>query len=142
VLHDTFSLTMVDQAHATSMDQIRAYFRERFEDEGALLESIHVEPSADVLTVFLGENVGVNWGSSVDTYKLKSGRTVALNSRWTATVIKTDDGWKVATAHAGVDMLDNPILAALKKTRWVWGAGGALFGLLVGVVFGSLRRSR
>jgi ketosteroid isomerase-like protein len=142
VLHDSFSLTMVDQAHGTTIDQIKTYFRERFEDEGALIQSVRVEPSADILTEFISETVGVNYGTSVDTYTLKGGRTVVLNSRWTATTVKTDGGWKVSTVHAGVNMLDNPILTALEKVRYVWGAGGTVAGLFVGFGFAFMRRSR
>jgi hypothetical protein len=39
-------------------------------------------------------------------------------------------------------MLDNPIVTALEKARWIWGVGGVVIGLLVGVVLAFLRKSR
>lgn len=141
VLHDSFSITMVDQAHITSIDEFRAYFRDRFESEGALLESLMIEPTADILTEFVSDTVGVNYGTSVDTYTLKGGRKVVLHSRWTATTVKTDEGWKISTVHAGVNMLDNPILRALEKVRYFWGVGGAVIGLIAGLVFVFVKRA-
>ena len=142
VLHDSFSLTLVDQTHVTAIDQIGVYFQEQFDDESALLESLRIDPSADILTEFISETVGVNYGTSVDTYTLKSGRTVVVNSRWTATAVKTDNGWKISTIHAGVNMLDNPVLTALQNVRYLWAAGGVAAGLFAWGVFAFMRRSR
>lgn len=139
LLHDSFSITMVDQGHVTSVEELKQYFHQRFDAEGTILESMKIEPKADVLTVFVSDDVGFNYGSSSDTYTLKSGREVVLDSRWTATLVKGDDGWKLVGLHAGVNMLDNPILAATEWKKYLWGGGGLLVGALVAVL-GLLRR--
>lgn len=142
LLHETFSITMVDQTLITSADDLRAFFQKRFTAEDAILESMTIEPKADILTEFLSDTVGVNYGTSTDTYKFKSGKEVVVNSRWSATVIHTEDGWKLSTVHAGVDMLDNPVIGAIKSTRYLWGGIGGIVGLLVGMLLMRLKRSR
>jgi ketosteroid isomerase-like protein len=140
LLAHPFSITMVDQAHITSIEGLREYFRQRFEGKGSLLESVEIAPKADALTEFLDDKVGVDFGTSTDTYTLKTGRKVVLHSRWTATLLKTADGWKLSAVHAGVDMLDNPILRASERLQLVWGAGGLIVGLLLGLGWGWVRR--
>jgi hypothetical protein len=136
-----FSITMVDQSVITEPAQLKQYFHRYFQAEGSPLQSLHIEPAADVLTEFLDDNTGVNRGSSADTYTLKSGRQILVNSRWSGTFRKVDEHWKIQSLHVGVNMIDNPILTAASMARYLWAGGGLAVGLLLGVVGSRLTRS-
>jgi hypothetical protein len=67
-----------------------------------------------------------------------------MRVRWTAVVRKQDGRWKLTSAHIGVDLLDNPVVAAAKQGLWKvggWlGGGGLIIGALAGLVVGRRRR--
>ena len=143
LLDKGFALTMLDQTLITEPRQLEEYFERHFDAPGAVLKSVHIDPEAEILTVFPVEGVGVNRGTSTDTYTLKSGQQVVLKTRWSATLRKAEDGkWKIVLLHVGANVLDNPILAFAGRTRHLWGAGGLAVGALVGVLIGRLFRRR
>jgi len=139
-LHKSFSVTMINQDVVTNPGELKGYLDKQFTGAGALLTDVKIKPDADIPTVFLEGRIGINRGSSVDTYTLKDGRVITLNTRWTGTAIKEDDKWKVLNAHIGLDILDNPILDAMEKLKWMWTAGGAAIGLVVGWLVGRMKR--
>lgn len=50
-----------------------------------------------------------------------------MPNRWTATVVKSDEGWQVVGYHVSMNVLDNPMLSGVKVAGLV-GAGAALLG--------------
>jgi len=73
---------------------------------------------------------------------LKDGRTFTLKTRWSGAAIYEDGKWKVLTAHVGNNLLDNPILDAMEKMKWIWAAVAAAIGLVVGVLGTLLLKRR
>ena len=61
-----------------------------------------------------------------------------MTVRWTATVIKEGDAWKVAAVHVGVDPLDNPILSGAVSLWKKVSIGALLGGLALGFVLARL----
>jgi ketosteroid isomerase-like protein len=128
----------VNQTVVTNETQMQEFFDRMFKSSEALVTSLKTEPKADILTRFLDANTGYCYGTSTDTYTLKSGKVVQMNVRWSATVVKENGEWKVAIAHVGTDFLDNPVLDAAKAFAKNVGLGAGLGGLLFGVVAGVL----
>jgi len=139
-----FAFTTVNQTLITSEQQLNEFFARMFSSKDAIVTAMKTEPKADILTRFTDGNTWICYGSSKDTYTMKSGDVVSMNVRWTAVVVKENCEWKVAAAHVGADFLDNPVL---DKVNAYWkriafaGAGGAL---LVGIFIGAVlfRRKR
>jgi ketosteroid isomerase-like protein len=139
-----FAFTAVNQAVLTNETQVQEFFDRMFRSSDALLTSLKTEPQADILTRFVDANTGVCYGSSKDTYTLRSGKEVVMNVRWSATVVKENGEWKAALAHVGTDFLDNPVLdgvkSFMKKVGFGAGIGGLIVGFFVGRVAGRARR--
>jgi len=139
-----FVLTGVDQTVVRSMDELNEYYSRTFEQPDSLLTSIEVQPAASELTQFIDENTGVCYGASTDTYTLRTGGTAVMNSKWTATLVKEDNEWRIAAVHAGTDILDNPILnQSISMGRILAGSGfgvGVLLTLLSVFLIRRLRR--
>jgi ketosteroid isomerase-like protein len=104
-----FSLISIDQTLITNQAALVAYYDAMFRSDKFPLKSMVANPKADALTQFLDAEKGVCHGTSSDTYLFKNGRKVVMDSRWTAVVVKEGGEWKIASAHAGVNFLDNPL---------------------------------
>jgi len=141
-LHKDFSVTMVNQDVVTTPGELKGYIDKQFNAPGSPLKDVKIEPEADILTVFFNGRFGINRGGSTDTYTLKDGRVFKIHTRWTGTAINEDGKWKVLNAHIGLNILDNPILDAVERLRWVWGAVGVVIGLIVGVLGTLLLKRR
>jgi ketosteroid isomerase-like protein len=133
-----FAFTTVTQSVLTNQAQVQDFFDRTFRSKDALLTGMTTEPTADILTRFIDDNTGVCFGSTKDTYTLKSGEVVTMTNRWSATVVKENGAWKVAVAHVGTDFLDNPVLdrAAGLATKLAIGAGAG--GLVLGLILGRV----
>jgi ketosteroid isomerase-like protein len=141
-----FAFTTVNQTVLTNETQMQEFFDRMFRSSDALVTSLKTEPKADILTRFIDTNTGVCYGSSKDTYTMKSGKVVEMNVRWSATVVKDNGEWKVAIAHVGTDFLNNPVLDGMKGfARTVGlcaGLGGLVGGIIIGGIIGRKRRAK
>lgn len=140
-----FAFTAVTQDTLTNQAQVTDFMDRMFHSEGALVTSLKTEPKADIPTRFLSDNVGICYGSSVDTYTMKTGGVVKMNIRWSAAVVKQDGQWKVAMAHVGTDFLNNPALNRLTSFWKTVAMIAALAGIFVGWIIGWIvgrRRER
>jgi Domain of unknown function (DUF4440) len=140
-LHNNFSVTMVNQDLVTTPAELKAYIDKQFTGPDALLKEVRIEPDPDIPTVFFEGRFGINRGGSTDTYTLKDGRTFVLKTRWTGTAIKEDGKWKVLNAHIGLNIIDNPILDAMERMKWIWAAVAGGIGVMVGIL-GTLMQRR
>lgn len=133
-----FAFIAVNQTVLTNAAQVQEFFDRMFRSSEALISSLKTEPKADIPTRFLEANTGICYGTSKDTYTMKSGKVVEMNVRWSATVVKENGEWKVALAQVGTDFLNNPVLEGLKAFAMKLGIGASLGGLIVGIVIGWL----
>lgn len=132
-------------------DAIREYFAKMLDGPDALVKSVSTNFEADDLTLLYGgslgepETAGVAFGHAKDSYVLRDGSTFEVEPRWTATMIREPDGWKVASFHYSVNVFDNPVLnkvTSLAKTAGIAaGLGGLFVGLLIGYLMGKRKGS-
>jgi ketosteroid isomerase-like protein len=140
-LHNNIVFTAMNGELCRGKDALRAYFNKMMKDPGHIVESLQITPTVDHLTDIYG-NTGVAYGSSVDHYKLTNGNEFDVNSRWTATLVKEDGNWEVASFQSAANIFDNPLInKATKALYWGVGAAGA-FGFLLGVLIGKRRGKR
>jgi len=140
-----FAFTTVTQSILTNQAQVQDFFDQTFRSKDALLSGMKSEPTADILTRFIDENTGVCYGSTKDTYTLKSGEVVVMTNRWSATVVKENGEWKVALAQVGTDFMNNPVLdraaAFAKKLALGAGIGGLILGIILARLMGCGKKA-
>ncbi len=140
-------VTTINQEVLSSPGEIAGYFDSWF-GEGGYLDRLHMELTADAPTEFYADGtLGIVRGSGKEDYILADGRSFDMVTRWTATVIKGEDGqWRILALHIGTDFLDNPILAvaegALLQAVLAGLAAGVLITLLLVAIFGRRKRAR
>lgn len=127
-----FVLVLADQTLVTDIEGLKAYFQATFKADGAPLRGLHIEPEASALSQFIDDRVAVDYGISNDTYLLRGGQSMAMESRWTTTLVRNGGRWQIQSLHAGVNILDNPILTAARRGSYLWALGGGVFGALLG----------
>jgi len=98
----------------------------------APVRELKINPVADELTILHGDDTGVASGSSTDHYVLADGDEFDLETRWSATVVKSGDDWQVASLHVSSNLFDNPVLKALSRLITLAGIAAGLGGLLIG----------
>jgi hypothetical protein len=137
--HDAAHITTINQEVISSSDEIEPYFDFWFGEDG-YLKTLRMSLEADALTEFYADKTfGVVRGSGQEDYVLSDERFFPMETRWTATVSKDDDGrWRILTLHIGTNFLDNPILSVAENSAKYFGAGGAVVGLLLGLFFGFM----
>lgn len=96
-----------------------------------------VEPTPDDLTILYGGDMGVSFGTSVAEYRLL-GMTLSFTNRWTATLVKEDGRWMLASYQVSNNVLNNPILTVL---MWA-GVLALIVGIVAGFVLGRRRVRR
>jgi hypothetical protein len=117
----------------TSVADIEKFYREMFDGPKAIVKSMKCEISADVPTVFLDDETGYCYGTNKETYVMSDGRTVVMNTKWTAVLVKRNGEWKIAAAQSGVDFTDNPLLSYVTGMFRKM----ALFAFVVGIALGA-----
>lgn len=122
----------IDQSVQTSEQELQAHYDQLFNAPNAPLADVKIEPQYSKPTVFIDQNTGFCYGTTIETYTLKNGESMKIQSHWTATLVKESDQWKVATLHFGVNLLDNPILNKATSSMKITG----IISFLVGLVFG------
>lgn len=106
-----------DQTVLTNLTGVVAYWDSMLKSESSPLTGVKTKVTVDCLTQFFGADMGYCRGTSRDVYTLRRGQKIAMNTRWSALVIKEKDGWKIGKIHVAVNFLDNPVLEA-KKMSW------------------------
>ena len=122
-------------------EAVRAYYEKMMKGPDRRVEKVSADPKVDDRHVY--GDWAVSWGSMNDHFVLTDGSELSMNSRFTATIAKRGDVWKVSSFHVSVNAFDNPILsyAAKKAGTWALMLGG-LVGLLLGVLIGVIVKKR
>jgi len=126
-----FVITTVDGQTFRNLAQFKAYIDGLY---GTRVQKIEFRPEAAELTKFISADTGLSWGKSTDTYTFKDGDTRTMISHWTATVQRQDGRWKLASLHISANLLDNPVIEAVKRYVWIAAAVALLAGLILGFV--------
>jgi hypothetical protein len=113
-------------------EELKAFYNRMMTGDSKVVTDVKSKLTVDGLSTLYGGDTAVAKGTLEDSFVLASGNTFVLNSKWTATVVKSGDEWKVASFHASSSIFDNPILAAAQQWTLTLVAVGAVVGLLVG----------
>lgn len=139
-LADKFTVITLDNNKFNSLDEFKAYWDKMFKGDKAKLKSVTITPIADEKTYFPADNVGVVDGTAEQTYRFTDGDVRTINTRWTAVVSKENNQWKIVKVHFSGNILDNPVLDALKNSLYKIAIGAALAGFALGWVLAKMMR--
>ena len=121
-------------------DGVRAYYSRVMTGPDKILDSFSCSIQPDERTILYGDDIGICFGSSDEHYKLTNGKDLNVKGRWTATLVKENGHWLVASLHCSTDLFDNVMLNFAKKAAWAAGAAGFALGVVPGLAVALLRR--
>jgi ketosteroid isomerase-like protein len=120
---------------------VKAYYDRMMSGPDRIVSRLTSNPVVDDRHVY--GDWAVSWGNLHDEYALNDGSTFKFDSRFTATIAKRGDAWKITSFHASVNAFENPILGIAAKKGGTWGGVlGALVGLVAGALIGTLLKRR
>jgi ketosteroid isomerase-like protein len=134
-------LTAPNNEVSRGHDGVRAYWTKMMTGPRHVVESFHCEVTVDDLTTLYGGDTGVAFGSALQHYKLTSGLKLDVKTRWTATLVKENGRWLIASLHDSASLFDNPLLSTAWRTVYWAGGISLLAGLAIGWALGR-RRAR
>jgi len=137
-LHPDVVVTWQNAEVSRKPEGVRAYISRMLQGPDRIVDDFTTAVTVDELTILHGGDTGISFGSSRDHFKLRSGQSFDLNSRWSATVVKVDGRWMVASFHASVNLFDNPLLNGAQRLA----LGGSIGALIAGLVIGWLMARR
>jgi hypothetical protein len=114
-LHTNVVITWHNAEVSRGREGVRSYYQRLTSGPDKMVEKFSAEIHVDELTILDGEYTGISFGSSVEHFTLTSGRNFDLKGRWTATLIKENGKWLIASLHVSTNIFDNVILDMLKK---------------------------
>lgn len=136
-VHPNVVVTWQNAEVCRGVQGLRDFFNKMAKDT---FKGYKVPPTPDDLTVLYGGDTGVSYGYIVAEYNLL-GKVLEFKSRYTATIVKENGRWLLASYHVSLNALDNPILAAAKKSLLWVGVGAGVGGLIVGLLFGRRKKA-
>lgn len=131
-LHPNVVITWHNAEVSRGTDGVRAYLKKQMTGETKQVDKFSVEAKVDELSIIYGGDTAIAYGSADEHFTLTSGRTFALQGRWSATMVKENGKWLVANLHTSDNIFDNPLLNQFKGIMpWVGGAS-LIMGMLLG----------
>lgn len=140
-LHPNVVMTAPNSEVSRGRDGVRAYRDKMMTGPQRIVESFHAEVDVDELTILYGGDTGISFGSAMQHYKLTSGMSLDVKTRWTATLVKENGHWLVASLHVSANLFDNPLLTMAKHLAYWAGGISLVVGLIVGLFLGKRRKS-
>ncbi len=139
-LHPNVVVTWQNAEVSRGREGVRRYYERMLAGPSRVVESFAVQPTVDELTILHGDDTGLAFGRSQDHFVLKGGLDFTLDGRWSATLVRHEGRWVVASFHASTNLFDNVLLRIEQRLKWWLGAIGLLLGLILGVLWGRRRR--
>lgn len=131
--HKDVVITWQNAEVSVGHEQVREYYNRMMSGPNSVVESIEVDLEPDDLSKLHGGDTAISWGNLNDRYKLRDGMQIAMNSRWSASLVKDGDRWKIASYHASTNVFDSEVLReAVKKTLFLSGGIALAVGLVLG----------
>lgn len=108
-------------------------------EDQPLIESYATDPRVEARVVLNDGQTVVSCGEFNDEYTLNrpKGRSVRLDSVWTATLVKDENRWMIASFHLSANAFDNEVITLFTTMLRYWWCGvGLVAGLIAGSIFG------
>lgn len=141
-LHTNVVVTWHNAETSRGREGVREYYRRLTAGPQKQVEKFSAEITVDELTILHMETTGISFGSSVEHFQLANGRSFDLKGRWTATLVRENERWLIASLHVSTNLFDNVILSLSQRYMIRVAGVASLIGLALGWLGGRVVRRR
>ncbi|MFO0998884.1 MAG: nuclear transport factor 2 family protein [Planctomycetaceae bacterium] len=107
------------------------------------IDKMTVDATTDKRLILNDGNLVISSGEMKDRYELGRGPSVNLNSRWSATLIKDNDRWLLASFSASTNAFDNEVVSLyLTSQKYTVAAIAGIIGLGMGLLISLIMKKR
>lgn len=134
--HATDDIVMLSKNGETLVGKaaVDAYVNKMLSAAGPVLTGMHTRVIQDGPPLIHGA-VAMAHGTSDDAYEFQGGMRLAIVTSWSATLVRQDGEWRIASLHFSFNLFDNPLLNAARFSVIVASGIGLVCGLLTGVLY-------
>lgn len=141
-VHPEVIATWQNGFRARGHNAVRSFYDEMLNGDQRVVRDVKSKLTVDGLSVIHGERAAIACGNLDDHFELMNGTKLDLQSKWTATLVKQDDRWMIASFHVSSSIFDNPVLAAFKSWLTTCVVATAVVASIAGGIFGFLMTRR
>jgi uncharacterized protein (TIGR02246 family) len=131
-LDEDVVVTLQNAEVCVGHEGVKAFHERMSEGSDRTVQSQETTFKVDDLSLIHGGDTAIARGSLDDHFMLTNGMEFDLHSRWSATAVKEDDRWLVASFHASANMFDNGVSDLMLKWNSLKVGGIALLAGVVG----------
>ncbi len=138
--HATDDIVMLSKNGETLVGKraVDAYVNRMLGAAGAALKRMHTRVIQDGVPTIHG-GLAMAHGTSDDVYEFQGGMQLAIVTSWSATLVRQDREWKIASLHFSFNLFDNPLLNGARQSATLAAAAGLVCGMLAGVLYARWR---
>jgi ketosteroid isomerase-like protein len=117
--------------------ELQAYFKKIW---GMIGQGGTYEVKVNLGSTDLYNDIAVSYGTTDEFIKTAEGRQYQFPMLWTAVSRKENGTWKVIRMHGSIDPLTNVfVMTQLNTLKWIYGVGGLIVGLILGILTRFIR---
>lgn len=129
---DNAIVTFYDARTVIGPDGLKNYIQKMVTGSNPVLKSYKVYGSEITPATVYSNNTATAYGWIKNNFEFVTGESIDVEGRWTATLIKESDHWKIVTLQFTANLFDNPLLNAIEhKLIYI-----AVITLVVGLLSG------
>jgi len=140
-LHPNVVVTWQNAEVSCGRDGVCVYLNRMLNGPSKIVSDYKLDLNVDELTILYGGDTGISFGGSKEHIGLATGTNIDYPARWSATLVKEDGKWLVASLHASTNLFENPFLATTKRLMYIGCAVALVVGVLIGWLVGRRRKA-
>lgn len=141
-VHDDVVLAAMNGDVVVGKQGIRDYFVDKMSGPESTVASVHHIFNVADLTQLYGDDTGVAYGDTVGTYELNNGMSFTVDANWTATMVREDGKWVLASFQFAPSIFENPLVDKAVGMVYRIAAIAGVIGLIIGFLLGRVFRRR
>lgn len=134
-------VTFYDATVITNVDEFNAYYEKMMNGPLKIVKDMSTTYTVSSPATFYGDTA-IGYGNTVDNFELMRGLDFTLNGKWSATAVKVDGQWKVASIHFSSNLFDNALLNNVKDANRLFAAGGFIIGIILLLLISWMRKKK
>lgn len=140
-LHPNVVVTWQNAEVSRGRDGVRAYLNRMLNGPSKVVSDYGLDLNVDELTTLYGGDAGISFGTTRERFGLVGDTSLDYPGRWSATMVKEDGKWLIASLHASTNLFENPFLVSMRRLAYIATAVALVAGLLVGFFVGRRRKA-